>query len=460
MIVAKNRFSSISQNLCCLTLFTVMSIAPLQAAEESKLSEKIEFDYSMEVGAYFGYFNKNQFGTGEIVDFRTFEMGDKNTESFELYIKPGVTLNYNTDNLGTFYSGLVGVATLTRLDGDPGGNSQGDEEDVDFEEYYLGWRSENSLESGDSVYDLSLGGQQFEVGYDGFFISDAVFDQYGDGAYWLAPRRAFTNTMIFRYNHEKLASQIFYLKAGPQFQENTELVGVNADGKIMESFEAGVSYLEVIDSDEEFLARDGMQVVATRAKLTPLPNQLPAFTLKGEYIKEFGDNNGTDIDADGWYAEAMYSFPEVMWTPSFRYRYSSFSGDADIEGGDIETFDPLFYGFKTPGNWYQGEIAGSYLTYNANQNTHMFHIAAFPTETIGLDLIHFEIMLDENNYFGAPVSSDELARETDFYITFFPNDKIVWGITLAALTPQKAAEEAIGGDETWYSAQVFMNYYF
>ena len=59
----------------------------------------------------------------------------------EGYLKPKLLGEFTSSEIGTFYSRFSSVGTLSRGDGDLGGGTQGDEQDIDAEEYMAGWRS-------------------------------------------------------------------------------------------------------------------------------------------------------------------------------------------------------------------------------------------------------------------------------------------------------------------------------
>jgi hypothetical protein len=384
------------------------------------------------------------FGAGR-VDVRSGEVGGDPTWS-EGYLKPGVAVEQGVGAAGTLYGGLSAVGAFTGGEGDPAGYTRSGDHRVSLETAFAGWRSGGLFGDslGEDALDLSYGRQEFQVG-DGFLILDGNLDQFGKGAYWLAPRRSFRQAGLVRVKAAPLQGDLFYLQSDED-QDDTEMAGANLEyGR--ESFGTlGLMYFEVVDSGPPvvFGARDGMEVFSVRANGLAFP-PLPRLSLWGEYVGEQGGGRDGDIDADAWYLEAAYGAEDWPWSPTLSYRYSRFSGDPDPDDGKRGDFDPFFYGWSRGwGTWFQGEITGEYLLFNSNQVTHMLHLSASPTESLTIGAIGYRFDLDQADYFGTPVTDRRFADELNLYLDWAVNDRLALSAVYAIAFPRTAAKEALG----------------
>ncbi|MDH3702363.1 MAG: alginate export family protein [Alphaproteobacteria bacterium] len=438
------------------TALGAAALGPNFAAAEMKVFQEggLTLNLGIEAGTYYVRGESVNFGTGQ-VDLRNGNVRSDTVDSFEAFVKPSISASYDNSAVGTIYGGAAFVGTLTRGDGDPGGFTVGEEEDVDLERLFVGWRSGNLLKSsGKDAIDVSFGRQEFQIG-DGFLIKDGNLDQFDKAAFWLAPRNAFEQAALVRINTKPVRGDAFYLMSDGD-QDDTRLAGGNVE-YVHETYGTlGGSYFHIIDADDVNYTRKGMNVVSVRGQGKPVA-AVPDLSLAGEFVHESGGADGADIDAHAWYLEAGYTFSKLPWSPKIAYRFSRFTGD-DPSTSDIETFDPLFYGYSRGwGTWYQGEIAGEYLLFNSNQQTHMVHLSATPTDSFGVGAIYYKFLLDENSYFGTPVASRDFADELNVYVDWYGLDYLSLGALYAVTFPASGATEAFGGDEPFQVFQLYAN---
>lgn len=376
----------------------------------------------------------------------------------EGYVKPSLEARYRTDGAGELYAGLSAVAAGTVGDGDPGGYTRGGDGSADVESAFLGWRSGGLLAAtlGEDAIDVSYGRQEFQVG-DGFLILDGNAEQLDDGAYWLAPRRAFQQAGLLRLNTDPLRADLFYLQADDD-QDETELAGLNLETVREGLGTFGLTYFRVVDSGtpDNVGPRDGMDVVSLRVNELRLA-ALPELALWGEYVSEQGGGRDGDFDASGWYLEAQYSLDALPWSPRVGYRYSRFSGDADPDDDLRRDFEPFFYGWSRGwGTWIQGEVVGEYLLFNSNQATHMLQIAASPSEAIEVGVLGFRFSLEEKNYYGTPVSDRHFADELNLYLDWQISEQVSLSAAYGIAFPGRAARELFG-DERFQLVEVALS---
>jgi hypothetical protein len=439
----------------------ILALLPLMAGITPALAidlferEGFTVGLPLELGIGSVLTDNTNFGAGRF-DLLTGEAtGD--AQWFEGYVEPGLDLAYDTGGSGTVYGAASAIAALSRGDGDAGGFTSGDEEDVDVEYLYAGWRSGALFADGlgEDALEVSLGAQDFQVG-DGFLIWDGDLDTGNDAVYWLAPRSAFDFAGVARLNTTPVSGQAFHLR-GDDDQGHTELLGANAD------YDPGVgtlgaTYLQIVDADAGFDAdvpREGMQVVSLRVAGLHWPD-LEDLALHAEVAKQFGDGANAEFDAEAFYVEPSYTFSWLPWSPSLAYRFAYFSGDPDPANDDREDFDPLFYDMsRNWGTWVQGEITGQYLLFNSNQVNHMVHLSALPAESVAIGLLYFHFDLAEKNYFGTPVSDKDFADEVNLYFDWTVNDNLLVGALYGAALPQDAAKEIFGDDDVFHLLEVY-----
>lgn len=427
--------------------------------------------------------------------------GTGDTSWFEGYLLPATRFAFGGRGFGTFYGTAAGVFTLTRGEGDAAGFTSSPNWDVDAEELFLGWNSGDLLDSRNSI-DLSLGRQEFHIG-DEFLIGNGNFDADRDGIYWLGPRRSFEQAAIVRLgtapalgsrrgfalergvDTDPVRGDLFYLKGDPDF-ESSELVGGNieyANGRLLgrwenlylggaESGRLGLTYVRVIDSDERFKARKGMNAInawANEVRILEGIRGAPDLFLWAGYAREWGGEN-VDIDASAWYVELAARFERWLpGAPSLSYRYSRFSGDDNPTDGTSGNYDPLFYAF-TPnrgvpyGTWYQGEIVGEYLLFNTNLRAHMVHLNFWVQpgsqgRDLSLGLIYFRFRLDAEQYKGTPVTSRDFAQELNatalWKRTFFGRLYVELSSVFGVAWPGKAARQAFGNDDPYWLFEAY-----
>jgi len=374
----------------------------------------------------------------------------------EGYLKPGLSVRYDSTGWGTPYATLAVVGSTTQGDGDAvattptqlthGGVSHGD-----LERAALGWRSGDLLAQKDAV-DLSFGRQDFVLG-DGFLIADGNFDMGREGAYWYGPRSAWLNSAIGRLAWDPLHADLFWLKSDPD-TGGMSLAGANVEMRVPEVGTVGFALIRVghdnptgsgrYGSDGVSSLREGMQVFDLRAQGTPILG-LPDLALSGEGVVERNDGTGRRLAAEGWYAEVGYTFSTLKWKPALSYRYAHFSGDDPATSDRSESFDPLRYGMTRGwGSYFHGEVAGQYFLFNSNENLHMVHATVTPSDDLQLGAIYYDFSLDRV----AAGESHDFGREIDLHADWTASPWLTVSGVYGVLLPGEYAKTAYGSDAT------------
>ena len=357
---------------------------------------------------------------------------------FEGFIAPKADFSYD---LGTssLYGGLRIVGEGTRGNGDAADPSTTSfqPEALAVDNYFLGWKSGDTLQSlGSDGLDFSVGRQDFSIG-DGFLIQDGTAEGQKRGAVILSPRVAFDRTAILRLNTAPVRADIFHLEGtvnqdrmlGNDFAA-TKLYGANIEwfgstegdkGRFDygdRAWYVGGTAMHIYDADRGIAAsRDGMNVLAVRTGGTlfsSLGDGFKDFALYSEYALERNNDSTAKLNAHAWYVEPQYTFSSLPWSPRISYRYASFSGDNNSNDGTNHAWDSLYTagGPRGWGTWTQGEITGNYVTGNSNLDSHSVHLRLQPTDDLAVGVIYYYFDYDKKP---SGVTDNHLMDEVNVY---------------------------------------------
>jgi hypothetical protein len=432
--------------LLCATLVSSASLFTSAALAEYELYKKdgttLTFNADL---AVVGFLNNNSW-FGESESF----LGDDTDSWLELGFEPQLSLEAPLGK-GTVFGKLSAVFTDTFGD-DASGLTIGadDTHDLDIEQGHIGWRM-NDLFPGlvDDVFSISIGRQDYVIGT-GLLIADGGGDGGDRGGWYLGMRKAFKNSAIARLASKELLAEAFYLENQPRGGGiEGDVAGGNLEYHFGDTLSLGGTYLL---ADANNVAEvDELDVYSGRASWTILTG----FTLSGEFAHQESDQ----IEADGWYAQAAYEAKDLPWAPVFSYRYARFDGD-DPDTATNEDFRSIAYGYTDYGFWYQGEITGNYPLGNSNLISHMLRAKMQASEKLTLNLIYYNFSLDEPATLDAGVTSDDWGDEVNFIADWAATDKVYVIGVVGALFPGEAAEQWVGGDDTWLYSMLYASYAF
>jgi hypothetical protein len=387
-------------------------------------------------------------------------IGASTNSWWEWVIHPGVEASYHFEQSGEVY-GRFSIVNGNTQDIDAAGSnvgrgSNGDTSHTAVENAYLGWRSGDLFSSlGKDFLDLSFGMQQYVVG-NGFLFYSQGSNGQNRGAFWSGERKAAEYAGIAKVNYGKFNGNLVYFKANDNPDTDTKVGGITLDYSLGDFGSVGGGYYNV---DSDIQTRDGMDVYDVRFQTTPfkpfdVPDMLKPVKFDGEFVHE---ENGDDLDADGWYLSVGYDWADLAWQPSLTYRYAAFEGN-DPNSSKSQDFDPLFYGFYDWGYWYQGEILGEYVLINSNLNSHMVRLSANPIDAIHVNLFFYRFTLDDADGFG--VQSDDFADEWNLTVDWTVNDSFALSLVGAYASPDDGAKEFSGGDDDWSYGMAYATYTF
>lgn len=384
------------------------------------------------------------FGAGR-TDIRSGENTGSSADWQEFYLTPGATFTYSLSPETNLVAGASAVMATTLGDGDAGGFSRGSDGDTDIEELYAGFESNG--------WRFTAGNQNFIIG-NGFIVMDGNLDFFDDGAFWLGPRTAFSDSAILRYDSDKFSAQGYSLKVDEHLGD-FRMNGVNVDAYLGDNGMLGAMAMAV-DSDNPSASRDGMEVYSARALGLSLPS-LPQMTFSGEYAIQRGNGDGVDYDANAWYAETEYTFSTLPFEPRIGYRHAYFSGDGNLGDNSQKSWDPLSKGFVDWGTWLIGDVVGNYLLNNSNEVVDQVWLKAQLNPELAFGTIHYQFSLDENNLFGVPVADKDFADETVIYLDWTPTPNLYTSFSYNWVQP-KAAAKTMLGDKDFSAVELYFLY--
>ncbi|NLX18628.1 MAG: alginate export family protein [Desulfobulbus sp.] len=379
-------------------------------------------------------------------------LGKKSDYWWESLIRPGLDLKYVLPDSQSFYGRIDAVQANTFGGVDASGtngpfyDTSEDVGDLRIDRAYVGWRSGTLFGSlGEDFLDLSFGRLQYFYG-DGFLLGSQGFGGYNRAAYWIGSRKTADYAAVARMKSGNWSGDLVYFKADDRAKTDTKLGGGNINYAIENVVSFGAGFY-VLDSDDE--RRDSMNVYNLRGGINPfaMADGIPALRplrFDAEFVHEdAGHRKVVDIDnpdfANGkaWHITASYEFEDVPWKPLLSYRYARFD----------ENYDSLFYHSSDWGTWFQGEILGEYVLANENLDSHMVKLRVQPLDPVTVNLIYYKFKLHDAAAGGA--SSDKYADEFDLIVDWDVNDHFSLSVVGAIASPDDAAKELTGGDNTW-----------
>jgi len=320
---------------------------------------------------------------------------------------------------------------------------------------YGGWRSGSLFHVlGKNAIDISAGQQNYQIG-SGFLIYNGTTTGGEEGAYWIAPRQAFQETVIGRFNSGAVKFEVFHLaiRSARQFHEAGRSNGINLEYSFSDKNNAGFTYLHVYNTTN--LSIDGLDVYNGRVNITPLPFW-PWLSLSAEYAFE---NNGSRFQANGGFGKISYQFADAPWRPKVSFRYTGLQGDNPDTMRD-EGFSPLAYGFSDWGTWYQGEIIGEYVLGNSNLLSYLFALSGKPVNSLEMHLFYYHFIIDQPESLADNVTASDFADEIDLVADWQATTRLSISGVLAAAIPGDAARQFTGGNHTWLHSMVYASWAF
>lgn len=254
---------------------------------------------------------------------------------------------------------------------------------------------------------------------------------------------------------------------GPPHKDDIEGAGLNVHYDLDEGkYVYGGVVMKMDNGSQSGRAEQNTQVFNMGFDMT-----FGAISIEGEIAYQTGDVkllSGVELDRDafGGVIRAMYKFP-VKFDPYIKLHYIYLPGDSDSTDGDMEEWDPMFWGFPRWNYQVIGELVGEahLIIPNANKNDWIVEVGFTPVMPCFVSLSYINHNLDENYVSlgeGAfiPVSDDHWADEFNLFVDLPVHDNLFMHLGLGYVIPGDAAEEYLGSDNDAVFAQVWIRYSF
>ena len=400
--------------LCTAAMSAGVFAASEASADVTLFSRKdITLNAALDIGGDAFYFPNANFGTGSYAPHKAgYYTRTKNVGLGELYGQPMLSGTWQTP-WGFSVFGLVSAIGSTTLgDGDAESVSQtsGTPRQVNLEDANLGVKIPLN---GKRRLIIEGGRQKFQID-DGFLMGKGAYSSGERGAWWYAPRFAFSGPGVIKYEGTSIRSDVFMLENNSNNRQTygndkpeTKFVGFDVtlfrsrpDGDGGSSYGDRAAYVTLTyfyvrhaDKGAAYdysnrADRQGMSVTALSWGGTPFAMKSRPFTKNitfyGNFVSEQNSHAGNGykgVSAYAVYVEPGYTFSRVPWRPHVFYRYTRFSGGRDPHSRTKHNYDTFFLydGARyTYGGYWPGEIVGNNMSPLSNMEVHQFDITGVP----------------------------------------------------------------------------------
>ncbi|WP_257640860.1 hypothetical protein [Acetobacter okinawensis] len=482
--------------VCSLLLGTAGEVLPARAEQTLISVSGVKIQSGLDIGGAAFHLPNTNFGGGS---YTAHPSGGytrhANTTYGELYAKPMLKGEWQTgwgfDVIGS--ASAIGATTLGDGDAQQVSQTSGTPRSVYLEEAYAGVRVPVSLVGGHQVLTVQGGRQAFAVD-DGFLIGKGTYSAGERGAWWYAPRFAFSGPGVIKLEGDPVRADVFMLESNADNsidrgydRPKTSFVGFDVTWFVNKSGGHGASvyadraayvtltYFHVRDADTSAhynystrADRDGMNVAALSWGGTLLPVKALGisknFTFYGNFVSEQNSHPGngyTGVSAFGMYFEPGYTFSTLPWAPHLFYRYTRFGGGSNAEGGVKHNYDTFFlYDGKryTYGGYWPGEIVGMYLAPLSDLEDHQIDLTVIPPvhlfrpkDSLKLGLHFYDLSLIHASGMGLKNTgrhvSDELDASVEYTLDENTSAALAGGAAFAGPAGRALSKAGVPGDQ-------------
>jgi Alginate export len=339
------------------------------------------------------------------------------------------------------------------------------------EEAYIGFLTGNTTEQGNRwVLNANYGRQRFTLA-DGFLIANTALNGNDRAALQANARWAADALALIQYRYNETKVELFQVDPDelPILDSETKINGINIENASLPGLNLAASHLRVPQSNTNYflpdgrqLSREGLRVYDLRARWQPKPAGLAGPFVAGEYAWQTNEN--FPMRAKAYFGEIGYAFAQAKWTPTFSYRYSSFSGDDASTPNRFERWDPLLSGGNGE-QWVQG-INHFKVVQIGNVQAQRFQLRLRPNPKVELVPQVWLFKADSTlNLGGNPALSfldgTDYGHEINITAKYFRSRNLYLHGHIAVTFPGNAVKSALNGtQEKWWSTMFFARYAF
>lgn len=404
-------------NIFTLSFFISIFTISICYAEKTLINTKgITIEGGLDIGgAAFFLPNDNFGGNSYVLHPSGRYSANKNVTYAELYGRPMLSGLWDP-GLGFKVFGLasaIGSTTVGDGDGESLSQTSGTPRAITLEDANIGVEIPISIGGGHQKLIIQGGRQRFQID-DGFLVGKGTYSAGSRGAWWYAPRIAFSGPGVIKFEGSNIRADVFMLENNTNNVQNmnydrpqTKFEGFDISwfrnkphgngGSVFEDRSAYVTliYFHVRKADTSShydyatrADRDGMNVAALSWGGTLFPVKKfgidKNFTFYGHFTAEENSHAGNgyqSVEAYGMFFEPGYTFSMLPWSPHLFYRYTRLSGNKNPTGTVKRGYDTFFlYDGRryTYGGYWPGEIVGLYLAPLSDLEIHQFDLTATP----------------------------------------------------------------------------------
>lgn len=396
-----------------LMLGAVASLSSYAKAEKTLVSVGgLTVQGGLDIGGAAFYLPSVNFGAGSYAPRSDGQYKrTKSPASGELYGKPILTGRWDWGHgvavIGT--ASALGAATLGHGDGQIMSQTSGSPHSIYLEEANIGLTMPVKIAHAPHTLTV-LGGRQSFIVDDGFLIGKGTYSAGRRGAWWYAPRFAFSGPGVIKLEGQSVRADAFMLESNTDNdidrgydRPKTKFVGFDVSwftstpgghgGSVYAERASYVTltYFHIRDADTSAgydhsarADRNGMNVASLSWGGTLFPVKTLGisknFTFYGSFVSEQNSHAGNgykSVEAYGMFFEPGYRFTMLPWQPKVFYRYTQFGGGKNPNGTVKRSYDTLFlYDGKRYcyGGYWPGEIIGMYLAPLSNLKVQQFDL--------------------------------------------------------------------------------------
>ncbi|WP_368073483.1 alginate export family protein [Acetobacter tropicalis] len=464
-------------------------------AEKTLVSVKdITIEGGLDIGGSAFYLPNVNFGAGSYAARSGGRYNRAQSPTYgELYGKPILSgrwdLGQGISIIGK--ASALGAATLGHGDAQEISQTSGTPRSIYLEEANIGVTLPVHL-AGKSQQLTVLGGRQAFAVDDGFLIGKGTYSAGSRGAWWYAPRFAFSGPGVIKLEGNPVRADIFMLESNADNdidwgndRPKTKFVGFdvswfrNTPGGHGESTYADraayvtLTYFHVRDADTsshyDYSARgdrNGMNVASLSWGGTLVPFRplgiSKNFTFYGSFVSQQNSHAGNgykSVEAYGMYFEPGYRFTMLPWQPQIFYRYTRYGGNKNPNGTVKHSYDTFFlYDGKryTYGGYWPGEIVGMYLAPLSDLEVHQLDLTATPPvhlfskgDSLKLGLHYYDLSLLYPSGVGLKSGgrhiSDELDATAEYTLNATTSAALAGGVAFAGPAGRALAHAGVPG---------------
>lgn len=286
-------------------------------------------------------------------------------------------------------------------------------------------------------FSAKIGRQDIVVG-DGFIVGDGYYDHAA--ALWTMPLN-FWDAVRGDYAKGPFHAMAMLARLSRSYgPQKGDLYGMDF------SYKSGPLRIGV-----DHFRRNDTGLTNNDAHVTSLrwSGSISRVTFSGEYAWERGVIRDVPLRANAYHSDLYLHFGQ--WKNAYiKMSYLHFSGDKANTHAD-EQYYPWNYQWGDWSLYYMGDIIGSTLLFNSDENINLAEFSMKPTQKTRLRIFLENFRLDTGSSFGSlpPGAGKNFATELDLILDHANSDHFSWWVLGGYARPESAAKALVGSRKTY-----------